>query len=269
MLTRTVLSLLCLFLVVICASINADQTPPQYTLPPLPYEYNALEPYIGEKTMRIHHDKHHQAYLSKFLELLAKLHEGYPQLAHHTSLPLLEFLRLAQYTTKLPVAFREQFKNQGGGYYNHNLFWKIMQSPKKDSKTGQIDQNYINTPLSGSFVEQHINSAWGDLATFQTAFKAQATALFGSGWTWVVAHCNTHDEVDTILIENKPNQDVPQRGVPILALDVFEHAYYLDYQNNRATYVDNFFKLINWDQVNSNLIGACKATAKRFGREEL
>lgn len=260
------LSLLCLFLALLC--LTTADTAPKYTLPPLPYAYNALEPYISEKTMTIHHDKHHQAYLNKFNELIGKLETGYPHTAQFLQLPLLEFLRVAQYSTKLPVGFRDQIKNQGGGYYNHNLFWKLMQAPKRD-QNGALDTTYVNKPLSGSFVEQKLNQAWGDFATFQTAFKDQASALFGSGWTWVVAHCNSNHEVDTLLIENKPNQDVPEHGVPILALDVFEHAYYLDYQNNRGSYIENFFKLINWDQVNTNLIAACANTAKKFGHEDL
>lgn len=189
----------------------------------LPYEYNALEPFIDEETMRLHHDKHHQTYCDKFNAALEKYPEYYEKDAESLIVNI----------NNLPEDIRLEVRNHGGGYVNHNFFWKSL-SPAAQSGAPEGD------------LLDAINSTFGNLDNFKSAFKNKALALFGSGWTWLVK-----DEEGKLEIVNLPNQDSPlsNNKKPILALDVWEHAYYLKYQNRRAEYVDAWFNLINWSRA--------------------
>lgn len=194
-----------------------------FELKPLPYDYNALEPYIDEQTMRVHHDKHHLAYVNNLNAAL----EAYPELHDKTLEDLLRNLN------SLPTEIQTKVRNNAGGVYNHNLFFDLMSpnSPKKP--VGKL--------------ADAINAKFGSFEKFKETFKKAAMDRFGSGWAWLVA-----DKNNELMIVSTPNQDVPlQLEVkPLLALDVWEHAYYLKYQNRRADYVDNFFEVINWELAN-------------------
>src|SRR5574340_224760 len=179
----------------------------KFTLPPLPYDYDALEPYIDARTMEIHYTKHHQAYLDKFNAVLEK----YPGLPKQQAEDMLKNLN------SLPVseADKTAVRNNGGGYVNHNFFWQMM-APKKE-----IDQK-----LAGE-----INSAFGSVDEFKKKFTEAAVGRFGSGWAWLV-----RDPNGSLEVCSTPNQDSPLTTghTPIIALDVWEHAYYLKYQKRRA-----------------------------------
>jgi Fe-Mn family superoxide dismutase len=195
---------------------------------PLPYAYDALEDVIDAKTMEIHYSKHAAAY-AKNLDEAAKA-EGV-----NMNEPLEKVLsNISRYSEKM--------RNNGGGHYNHELFWQCMQSPK----TG-------NTPAGQ--VNDAINKSFGSFESFQKEFNTAATSRFGSGWAWLYA-----DKNKTLKIGSTPNQDNPLmnvsnlKGVPILGLDVWEHAYYLKYQNKRADYITNWWKVVNWEHVNNRYI---------------
>jgi Fe-Mn family superoxide dismutase len=192
-------------------------------LPKLPYEYNSLEPYIDEQTMRLHHDKHHQAYVDKFNEIAEK----YPELRDKEPEELLKD------PSKLPQEIKQKVINFGGGHINHSFFWEIL---KKDEK------------LRGE-IEKAINKKFGSFENFKKQFSESAASLFGSGYTWLVLN-----EKKELEILNLPNQDSPLslNKHPLLAIDVWEHAYYLKYQNRRADWIENFFKIINWKKVDEN-----------------
>jgi len=198
-----------------------------HTLPSLPYAYDALEPYIDEETMRIHHTKHHQAYIDKLNLALEK----HPDLADKSVTDLLTDF------SSLPEDIKTAVKNHGGGHANHSLWWEILSVPKRDG----------NLP-TGEILEA-INSSFGSFDQFKQDFTAKVLAVFGSGWAWVIKNG------DKLEIVSMPNQDSPLMSgqTPIFGLDVWEHAYYLKYQNRRAEYVEAFFSLINWDQVEINL----------------
>ena len=197
-----------------------------HTLPTLPYNYDALEPYLDEATMKIHHTKHHQAYIDKLNAALEK----YPDLQAKSLEELLTNL------DAVPEAIRVVVRNHGGGHWNHSFFWQIL-TAADSSEAKMPDEIKLLLEKSFETVEK-----------FQTQFKESALARFGSGWTWVVKSIN-----DQLSIITTPNQDVPfTEGKPILGLDVWEHAYYLKYQNRRADYVDAFFKVVNWGQVLTN-----------------
>lgn len=193
----------------------------KYQIPTLPYAYDALEPYIDAKTMEIHHTKHHAAYANNLNAALEK----HPEIADKP----LEWL-LANLES-VPEDIRTAVRNNGGGVYNHNLFWVVMgpNSPKKPlpQLAKAIDENF------GSFEK------------FQELFSNAAKTRFGSGWAWLVV---TKD--GKLKVTSTPNQDMPfEEGRPILALDVWEHAYYLHYQNRRPDYVGAFWNVINWEYV--------------------
>ena len=196
-----------------------------FTLAPLPYAYNALEPYIDAQTMQIHHDKHHAAYVSK-LNAAVK----------GTEAAKLSPEELCKNITAYPDAVR----NNGGGHYNHTFFWNIM-APKADGAAAAP---------AGKLTEA-INKKFGSLDAFKADFKKAAGDRFGSGWVWLSVNKEKH-----LFISSTPNQDNPLMplpgiipGTPILALDVWEHAYYLKYQNRRPDYADNFWNVVNWPQV--------------------
>lgn len=194
-----------------------------YTLPNLPYPYDGLEPYIDAKTLEIHHSKHHQTYVNN----LNKALEKYPELFDVPLENLLNDLSL------VPEDIRTAVKNNGGGHYNHSFYWKIMKP----------SDNLGPTPLILKALEHN----FGSYEEFKKAFSEAAITQFGSGYAWLVV---TPD--NKLKVVKTANQDVPfKEGRPILVIDVWEHAYYLKYQNRRAEYVENFFNLINWHQVES------------------
>jgi Fe-Mn family superoxide dismutase len=192
-----------------------------FTLPALGYSYDALEPYFDARTMEIHHTKHHQAYITNLNNAIANTaSEG------NTLVSILENLDM----TNMPV------RNNGGGHWNHSLFWEILHPEQKGS-------------LSGSLAKA-IEVAFGDEKSFQEKFSAAAMTRFGSGWAWLCAHKDGHVEICST-----PNQDNPLMpgigcgGTPIMGLDVWEHAYYLHYQNRRVDYIQAFWHVLNWNVV--------------------
>ncbi|MFT8871834.1 MAG: superoxide dismutase [Sporolactobacillus sp.] len=194
-----------------------------FTLPELPYAADALEPYIDEQTMTIHHDRHHRTYVDNLNRALA----DYESLSSHTLEQLLRAL------DELPPAIRTAVRNNGGGHYNHSLYWTSLRSGRTD--------NAPEGPLS-----EQIGRTWGDFSTFKQAFSDTATARFGSGWAWLFL-----TGTGKLAITSLPNQDNPlmDGGIPLLGLDVWEHAYYLLYQNRRPDYIRQFFNIIDWDAV--------------------
>jgi Fe-Mn family superoxide dismutase len=192
-----------------------------YTLPPLPYPNNALEPYIDAMTMEIHHDRHHKAYVDN----LNKALEGHAQLA---SKPIDQLLREIN---QVPENIRQAVINNGGGHANHSMFWVIMGKGSGGKPTGTV--------------ADQISKDFGDFGTFQQQLKQAALGRFGSGWAWLV------QENGKLRIVNTPNQDSPlmQNLYPILGIDVWEHAYYLKYQNKRADYIDAWWNVVNWAEV--------------------
>ena len=191
-----------------------------YEVPPLPYDYNALEPHIDEATMRVHHDKHHQAYVDKANDALSG--------TEWEDKPVEEVLKNLD---KLDEDKQKVVRNNGGGHANHTFFWQIM-SPDGGGEPG------------GSVAEA-INDAFGSFDEFKEKFKAAGVGQFGSGWAWLVA---TGSGVE---ITSTPNQDTPlmEGRTPILGVDVWEHAYYLKYQNKRPDYIEAFWNVVNWDEV--------------------
>ncbi|MGD8989347.1 MAG: superoxide dismutase [Syntrophobacterales bacterium] len=200
-----------------------------FTLPDLPYDFNALEPYIDARTMEIHHGKHHQAYIDNLNKALGKA----PALQGKTLEEIVSNL------TSAPEEVRTAIRNHGGGHYNHSLFWKIM--------TG----NGGGQP-SGTLLDK-INAAFGSFDAFKEKFSNAAITRFGSGWGWLSV-----DNGGGLVVSSTANQDNPlMEGLkPILGIDVWEHAYYLLYQNRRPEYVENFWNVINWEQVGENLKAA-------------
>lgn len=192
-----------------------------HELPNLPYGYGALEPYIDEQTMKLHHGKHHQTYVDKLNQAI----EGKPDLEEKTIEELLKDLG------SLPDEARSAVQNNGGGHYNHSLFWQMM-SP---GQSGQSDGK----------IAEAINSVFGDFKTFQEKFTEAAVGRFGSGWAWLV------DNNGKLEITSTPNQDNPISNdqKPILGLDVWEHAYYLKYQNRRPEYIENWWNVVNWKEI--------------------
>lgn len=200
-----------------------------YKLPDLPYDYNALEPHIDEQTMQLHHGKHHATYVEKTNKAL----EG------HDDLASMEINELLINIDKVPADIKTTIVNNGGGHANHTLFWTIM-TPDFKEPDGEIMEALENT--------------FGGLKEFQDKFKEEALGRFGSGWAWLVV------DKGEISITNTPNQDSPlMEGLtPILGIDVWEHAYYLKYQNKRAEYIDAWWNVVNWEQVSKNLQEASK-----------
>ena len=197
-----------------------------YEVPPLPYDYNALEPHIDEQTMRLHHDKHHQTYVDRVNAAL----EG----TEWADRPIEEVL---QNLDAVPDDKRTAVRNNGGGHANHTLFWEIM----GPGAGGQPDGE-----LAGA-----INAAFGGFDAFKEQFATAAINQFGSGWAWLVA------DGSSLSISSTPNQDTPvmQGQMPILGLDVWEHSYYLKYQNRRPDYVAAWWNVVNWPAVASRFGG--------------
>jgi Fe-Mn family superoxide dismutase len=201
-----------------------------FTLPTLPYEFKALEPTIDAMTMEIHSQKHHKAYVDN----LNKALESAPDLASKDIVTLLRDIK------SVPDAIRQAVINNGGGHANHALFWEIMAPSSGGEPTGQIGDA--------------IKAAFGDFAKFKDTIKQNALTQFGSGWSWLV-----YDAAGSKIVAlKKPNQDSPlmEGHVPLLGIDVWEHAYYLKYQNKRADYVDAWWNVVNWKKVEELYVAA-------------
>jgi superoxide dismutase, Fe-Mn family len=199
-------------------------TPPgPHTLPPLPYPYDALEPHLDAETMRIHHDRHHAAYVNNLNQALAP----HPELAKRPVEDLLRDLNAA------PEAIRAAVRNQGGGHANHMLLWASLKKGGSGPPAGAL----------GAAIDR----AFGGFAPFQERLAKAAGGVFGSGWAWLVARGGD------LAVETTANQDSPLSAgaVPLLGIDVWEHAYYLRYQNRRPDYVAAFMKVIDWDAVSA------------------
>ncbi|MBP7550170.1 MAG: superoxide dismutase [Gemmatimonadaceae bacterium] len=193
-----------------------------HTLPALYYAFDALEPHVDAQTMQIHHGKHHQAYVNNLNAAIEKA----PELASWS----LE--QLCRDIAKVPEPVRGAVRNNGGGHWNHTLFWNCMVPKSGGAPTGNVTAA--------------IDKSFGDFAKFRDAFKAAAVGRFGSGWAWLVAAKD-----GTLSIESSPNQDNPlmEGRHAILGLDVWEHAYYLKYQNRRPDYVDAWWNVVHWGEV--------------------
>jgi Fe-Mn family superoxide dismutase len=192
-----------------------------FQLPPLPYSFNALEPHIDARTMEIHHDKHHAAYTNN----LNKALEGFPDLQSKSIEQLLGSL------DSVPEKIRTAVRNNGGGFANHNMFWEIMGPNKGGEPSGDL--------------ASAISSAFGNFATFKEQFAAAGVGRFGSGWAWLIV------DGGKLAITSTPNQDTPlmEGKTAILGVDVWEHAYYLLYQNRRPDYLAAWWNVVNWDEV--------------------
>ncbi|HEY8449650.1 MAG TPA: superoxide dismutase [Bacillota bacterium] len=193
-----------------------------HQLPPLPYDYNALEPHIDEQTMRIHHDRHHNTYVTNLNAAL----EGHADLAAKSIEDLLRDI------DSVPESIRTAVRNNGGGHANHSLFWEIMSPSGGGQPTGEL--------------AEAINRAFGSFEQFKDEFSKAAAGRFGSGWAWLVV-----DGSGNLKVYSTANQDSPymQGDTPILGLDVWEHAYYLKYQNRRPDYIQAWWNVVNWDEV--------------------
>lgn len=193
----------------------------KHELPKLPYEYSALEPYVDAETMEIHYSKHHQAYVNNLNAALEK----YPELQEKDIKDLVADLNA------VPEDIRGAVRNNGGGHLNHSMFWKMMKKAEGQAPEGEL--------LTA------INEKFGSFDEFKSVFAKAGATRFGSGWAWLVVKDGKLDVVST------PNQDNPITDglTPILGLDVWEHAYYLKYQNRRPEYIENWFNVVNWDEV--------------------
>jgi len=202
-----------------------------FELPPLPYPEDALEPHIDARTMSIHHDKHHAAYTNNLNSAL----EGHADLAGKSIEALLGDLNA------VPEAIRTAVRNNGGGYANHNLFWEIMAPGGGGEPTGDL--------------AAAINDAFGSFTAFKEQFAKAATTRFGSGWAWLYV-----DQGGKLVLASAPNQDTPlmEGNTPILGLDVWEHAYYLNYQNRRPDYITAWWNVVNWNAVAKRYAAAKK-----------
>lgn len=192
-----------------------------HELPALPYAYDALEPHIDKETMNIHHTKHHNTYVTNLNNAI----KGHADLENKSVEELISNL------DAVPEEIRTAVRNNGGGHANHTLFWKIMSPNGGGEPTGEL--------------AEAINKKFGSFAQFKEEFKKAAAGRFGSGWAWLVVN---NGELE---ITSTPNQDSPlmEGKTPILGIDVWEHAYYLKYQNRRPDYIEAFFNVINWDEV--------------------
>jgi Fe-Mn family superoxide dismutase len=195
------------------------------TLKPLPYPSDALEPHIDKLTMEIHHGKHHNAYVTNLNAALDK----HPELQSKSVEELLKNINA------VPEDIRTAVRNNGGGHANHTMFWQIMGPNAGGAPTGAI--------------ADAINSSFGSFDKFKEEFKKAAVGRFGSGWAWVIRKGNT------LTIESSPNQDSPlmEGKTPVFGVDVWEHAYYLKYQNRRPDYVDAWWNVVNWSEINKRL----------------
>jgi Fe-Mn family superoxide dismutase len=210
------------------AGVSAAETSTQavagkgFVLPPLPYAYDALEPHIDTLTMQLHHDKHHATYVDNLNKAVA----SHPELAGKSVEELLRSL------ASLPENIRTAVRNHGGGHANHSFFWQVMAKGSRPHAMGAM-----NIALE---------KKWGTFVGFQSAFSNAALSVFGSGWAWL-----TIDPSKELRIETTPNQDSPlsEGRTPLVGIDVWEHAYYLKYQNRRPQYIQQFYQVLNWEWV--------------------
>lgn len=193
----------------------------KFTLPELGYAYDALEPYIDAKTMELHHDKHHATYVEKLNEALESAPEWQDK----------HIEEILKYIESVPSDIRDAVRNNGGGHYNHSMFWETMK------------------PGGGKDIPQAITQAFGSADDFKAKFTEAAVKRFGSGWAWLVKNGGSLEIISTT------NQETPLKEgkTPVLGLDVWEHAYYLKYQNRRSEYIENWWNVVNWDVVSQRL----------------
>ncbi len=244
----------------------------KFELPQLPYSYDALEPFIDARTMEIHHTKHHQTYVNKLNDALAK----------HLELQEKSLEELLRSLDSIPEDIRTAVRNHGGGHFNHSLFWKIMASPKNGAHStlqrgsGQASSGQGGNEPKGELAAAIANS-FGNFLTFKEMFGSSAAGIFGSGWAWLVVGKvsaeggsafggksekfppsaeKVKNEERKLKIITTPNQDNPiMQGLrPILCLDVWEHAYYLKYQNRRPEYIEAWWNVVNWEEVSKNFV---------------
>jgi superoxide dismutase, Fe-Mn family len=206
--------------------------PQLYTVPALPYAYDALEPYIDARTMELHHDKHHQAYVDKLNDAL----KDYPELQQK---PLEELLT---HPDQIPEKIRTKVLNNGGGHYNHSFFWLVMSPDGGGDPTGIVKDLIIRD--------------FASMENFKKQFSLAAKEQFGSGWAWL-----SLDPQGKLIVHSTANQDIPQMQglMPLLCIDVWEHAYYLNYQNKRPDYIDAWWHVVNWKHVEENYTQALNA----------
>jgi superoxide dismutase, Fe-Mn family len=197
-----------------------------YSLPTLNYSYDALEPYIDKMTMEIHHTKHHQAYINNLNSALEKYSEFHN----------LELEEILKKLNQLPEEIKTAVRNNGGGHYNHSLFWEIMKPNGGGEPKGKL--------------KEEIEKNFGSFEEFKKLFLETAIKHFGSGWGWLVLSSDRKLKVYSLL-----NQDTPLMNgdIPIMGIDVWEHAYYLKYQNRRAEYIEAWWNVVNWDKIEENL----------------
>ena len=209
---------------------TATAQEPVHKVPALPYAFDALEPYIDARTMEIHHDKHHNAYVTN----LNKALEGHPELQK------LSVWRLIAQLDTVPENIRTAVRNNGGGHANHSMFWTIMKKNGGGEPKGEL--------------AEAIGKAFGSFAEFKAKFNQAATTRFGSGWAWLMI------QNGKLAVESTPNQDSPimSGAKPVMGLDVWEHAYYLKYQNRRPEYIEAWWNVVNWDQIADNYSQAKK-----------
>ncbi|MDR2027776.1 MAG: superoxide dismutase [Prevotellaceae bacterium] len=196
----------------------------QFVLPALPYSFDALVPHIDSVTMRIHYNNHHKAYVNNLNTAINR----HPELKNRSLEDLL--FGIAQ----VPDDIRTAVRNNGGGHFNHSFFWMLL-SPKKTKPSSKL--------------EEAIVSRFGSMDNFKTEFQKTAMSRFGSGWVWLTVSAGKLKIMSTPNQDNPVMGDAPEKGAPILALDVWEHAYYLNYQSNREAYVKAFWNIVNWDKV--------------------
>jgi Fe-Mn family superoxide dismutase len=210
-------------------STGNNMTNEPFKLPDLPYEYDQLEPHIDKMTMEIHHKKHHQAYIDN-------LNKAMIENNNHSSLD-----DLIKGVSKYSPAIR----NNAGGHWNHSFFWKIMKPRGGGSPTGKI--------------ASAINETFETFDSFKTKLEEAASKRFGSGWAWLIVNADRRLSIGSTPNQDNPLMDVSElKGIPLLGIDVWEHAYYLKYQNKRADYVKAWWNVVNWDEVNNNLAMAEK-----------
>jgi superoxide dismutase, Fe-Mn family len=207
------------------SNVDKEDRAMAHSLPPLPYPSDALEPHIDKQTMEIHHGKHHNAYVTNLNAALEK----HPELQSKSADDLIRGLNT------VPDDIRTAVRNNGGGHVNHTMFWQIMGPNAGGAPSGAI--------------ADAINTAFGSFDKFKEEFKKAAVGRFGSGWAWVV------DNGGKIAIESTPNQDNPMMDgkKPVFGIDVWEHAYYLKYQNRRPDYIDAWWHVVNWNEINKRL----------------
>ncbi|EKD58141.1 MAG: hypothetical protein ACD_57C00017G0002 [uncultured bacterium] len=210
-----------------------------FTLPNLPYDYSALEPYIDEETMRIHHDKHNAAYVDNLNKALILLAVGLEEKLSIKYKPLLDLNleKMLESINEFPEMLRERIQNNAGGHANHSFFWKIMGSPDSGDEP------------SGKLLDA-LNFTFASVEKFKEEFTNKAIAVFGSGWAFLIKKPD-----GTLALKRHSFQNSPlmHGNIPILGIDVWEHAYYLKYQNRRADYIQAWWNVVNWKQVEDNL----------------